>query len=102
MKIKVKKGLDIPLMGAPSGEVKKLPLPPLLALDLSPFEMTPFKLLKKEGEVVKVGEPIALDKNCSERLFASPASGKISKLARGLKRRILSIVIETDGKQNLD
>jgi len=99
MKIKVKKGLDIPLTGAPSGEVKKLSLPPLLALDLSPFEMTPFKLLKKEGEAVKVGEPIALDKNCSERLFVSPASGKISKLARGLKRRILSIVIETDGKQ---
>ncbi|MBF5059911.1 NADH:ubiquinone reductase (Na(+)-transporting) subunit A [Candidatus Neptunochlamydia vexilliferae] len=99
MEIKIKNGLDIPLLGNPSGEVKKLPLPETVALDLSPFEPLSFSLLKKGGEEVKVGEPLAQNKKCSEQVFLSPGSGKVKEIIRGAKRRILSIVIETDGKQ---
>lgn len=99
MKIKIKKGLDIPLSASPHGEIKQLPLPNEVALDLSSFERVLFTLLKKEGEEVKVGEAIAADKKCPERVFVSPGSGKIKEIIRGAKRRILSIVIETDQKQ---
>ncbi|QVL55928.1 MAG: NADH:ubiquinone reductase (Na(+)-transporting) subunit A [Simkaniaceae bacterium] len=99
MKIKIKKGLDIPLPGQPTGKVQSIPFPNRLALDLSPFETTLFKLVKKEGESVRVGEPIAYDKKCPKRLFVSPASGVIKEIVRGLKRRLLSVVIETDQKQ---
>ncbi len=99
MKLKIKKGLDIPLPGRAEGEVKSLSLSPTVALDLSPFETHTFTLLKKEGDGVKVGEPIAEDKKCLGRVFVSPGSGKIKEIVRGLKRRILYIVIETDQKQ---
>lgn len=99
MHIKIKKGLDIPFQEQPSGELQPLPLPSCLALDLSPFESLLFKVLKKEGEEIKVGEPLALDKSCHERLFVSPASGKVKEIVRGLKRRLLYIVVETDQKQ---
>ena len=99
MKIKIKKGLDIPLPGQPTGEIQSIPFPNHLALDLSPFETTPFKLIKKEGESVRVGEPLAYDKKCPMRRFVSPASGIIKEVVRGLKRRLLSIVIETDHEQ---
>lgn len=101
LKIKIKKGLDIPLTASPSGEIKELPLPPEVALDLSPFKMALFTLLRREGEEVKVGEPLVGDKKCPGRVFVSPGSGKIKKIIRGAKRRILSIVIETDQKQTV-
>lgn len=99
MKIKIKKGLDIPLQGRPSGSIKDLPLPAEVALDLSAFEPLLFSLLKKEDDKVKVGEPIVEDKKCQGRFFVSPGSGRIKKIIRGAKRRILSIVIETDQLQ---
>lgn len=99
MKIKIKKGLNIPLSAFPSGEVEELPLPQEVALDLSAFETLLFTLLKKEGEGVTVGEPLVEDKKCPGRVFVSPGSGKIKEIIRGPKRRILSIVIETDQKQ---
>ncbi|MCB1110121.1 MAG: NADH:ubiquinone reductase (Na(+)-transporting) subunit A [Chlamydiia bacterium] len=102
MEIKIKKGLDIPLSGQPSGELRSLPLPTQLALDLSPFETIRFKILKKEGESVKLGEPLAQDKNCPKRLFVSPASGTLKSIIRGIKRRPLSLVVETDQKQVSD
>lgn len=100
MVIKVKRGLDIPLRGVPKGEVKELPLPRHVALDLAPFGQLRFTLLKKEGSLVKVGEPLAEDKGHSGRVFISPASGKVLEIRRGLKKRILSIIIETDSKQS--
>lgn len=99
MKIKIKKGLDIPFTTAPQGEVRQFPLSNEVALDLSSFERVLFTLLKKEGEQVKVGEPIAADKKCPGKVFVSPGSGKVKEIIRGAKRRILSIVIETDQKQ---
>ncbi len=99
MKIIIKNGLDIPIGGPPSGEVKKPPFPEVVALDLSPFETLSFSLLKKEGEEVKVGEPLAQNKKYPEQIFLSPGSGKIKEIVRGAKRRILSVVIETDGNQ---
>ncbi|QVL57821.1 MAG: NADH:ubiquinone reductase (Na(+)-transporting) subunit A [Simkaniaceae bacterium] len=99
MRLEIKKGLDIPLQGHPKGRVETLPLSNTVALDLSPFETTSFTLLKKEGDKVKVGEPIAVDKKCSGRVFVSPGSGEIIGISRGLKRRLLSIVIEVDHKQ---
>ncbi len=101
MKIKIKKGLDIPLLGEPTGEVQSIPFSNRLALDLSPFETTLFKLIKKKGEFVRVGEPLAYDKKCPKRLFVSPSSGVVKEVVRGLKRRLLSVVIETDQKQIL-
>lgn len=99
MRLRIKKGLDIPLQGLPHGKTKTFSLPSTIALDLSPFETLSMTLLKKEGEKVKVGEPIVEDKKCPGRVFVSPGSGKIIEIARGAKRRLLSVIIETDQKQ---
>ncbi|NGX51055.1 MAG: Na(+)-translocating NADH-quinone reductase subunit A [Chlamydiae bacterium] len=101
MEIRIKDGLDIPLGGVPEGALKTFALSKRVALDLSPFEALRFTLLKKEGERVEGGEPLVEDKSVPGRFFVSPASGTISEVVRGLKRRILSIVIETDREQKV-
>ena len=101
--IKITKGLDIPIKGKPQGNLKPLipggevsPLhtPPQIALDLSEFEDTKFKLLVKIGDLVKIGQPLAEDKSAEGRMFVSPASGVVSDIRRGAKRVLTAIVID--------
>jgi Na+-transporting NADH:ubiquinone oxidoreductase subunit A len=92
--IRIRRGLDVPIKGKPSGEVQDLPPPKLLALDLDPFQDVRFKLLVKVGDEVLRGQPILYDKQHPKRMFISPAAGKVTEVRRGLKRRLLAVVIE--------
>lgn len=109
--IKVTRGLDIPIKGKPegavkplilSGEVSPLKTPQEIALDLSSFEDIKFKLLAKEGERVKLGQPLTEDKEAPGRYFVSPAGGVIKEIRRGLKRRLLDIVIKVDEIEEIE
>lgn len=100
--IKITKGLDIPIMGAPkelkslvlSGEASPLVTPPQIGLNLNTFDEIKFKLLVKDGDSVKIGQPLVEDKSCPGRMFASPAGGTVKAIIRGLKRSLKSIVID--------
>lgn len=99
---KITKGLDIPIKGKPEGKVRPLipsggaaPVPPAqVSLNLNPFDDVKFKLLVKPGDVVKLGQPLAEDKMCAGRMFCSPGGGIIKEIRRGVKRRLLDIVID--------
>ncbi len=99
MKICVKKGLDIPLAKGPVGDVQSLPPPQQLALNLDPFDTIRFKLLIKQGDRVKIGQPLVESKTVPGQLFVSPAGGVVQEIRRGLKRRLLGIVIQRDEKE---
>lgn len=101
MQIVVKKGLDIPLSGKPIQNIS-VSSPSKIALDLSPFEEIRFKLLVKEGDPVKIGSPLVENKETAGQFFVSPAGGKISEITRGLKRRVTTIVIEKDEKEEFE
>ena len=101
--IKTEKGLDIPIMGKPQGAPQ--PLKALqnaffeghrlkIALDLKPFEEVRFKLLVRVDDTVKLGQPLLEDKSCPGRYFVAPAAGVVREVRRGLKRRLLDIVID--------
>ena len=67
--IKIKKGLDIPILGKPSGQVKPLKFSgqsrpgdfKTIALNLSEFGDLRFSLLVKVNDIVKIGDPLAED-----------------------------------------
>lgn len=100
--IKISKGVDIPIKGLPSGQPKPLQLsgessiysPDLISLNLDYFEDIKFKLLVREGDIVKIGQPLAEDKERVGRYFVSPAGGTVKEIRRGLKRRLLDIIIQ--------
>lgn len=96
MHLKIKRGLDLPLLGQPSGLPKELPQPRSVALDLDPFHFVRFTLLKKPGDQVAIGEPLLADRACPDCVFVSPASGTFESIIRGLKRRILRLIITCD------
>ena len=98
--IKITKGLDIPITGKPDHYIHPvesnghLVVPKHIGLDLSSFDDVKFRLLCKPEDVVKIGQPLAEDKDAPGRLFVSPAGGIVKEIRRGLKRRLLCIVIE--------
>lgn len=95
--IKIKKGLNINLIGEAEKTIKEL------STDQYAIKPTDFigvfpKILVKEGDAVKAGSPLFIDKYRENILFTSPVSGKIREIKRGAKRVLLEIKIESDGK----
>lgn len=103
--IKISKGLDIPFKGRPEGTLEcshvssqpiALPTPDQIALNFDAFDEIKFRLLVKEGDRVKIGQPLAEDKSTPGRMFVSPAAGTVKEIRRGLKRSLQAIVIGLD------
>ena len=96
--IRIKNGLSINIKGVADKELKKVPLPTQLALILDDFHLIVPKLLVKEGQSIKRGQPIFYSKSNEEIKFVSPSSGVIEKITRGDRRKIIEILIKTDKK----
>jgi Na+-transporting NADH:ubiquinone oxidoreductase subunit A len=98
--INLKRGLNIRLKGdaekvlGTSIEADKVALKPTDFPGLTP------KILVKAGQEVQAGEPIFFDKNNPEILFTAPTSGEVLAINRGERRKVLEIIIKSDGKNN--
>lgn len=97
--IKIKKGLDIKLKGIAEKTTEKAVLSNFYMLRPDDFHGVIPKMVLKEGAKVKAGEPIFYDKTNEAVKFVSPVSGDIIEIARGEKRRIVSIKIQADKEQ---
>lgn len=91
--IKDRRGLNLPLEGEPSGEVRSLPRPSKVSLNFNAFPLSHPRLLVKVGQEVTVGEPLAEDKNHPQCHWVSPGSGVVEEIRRGPKRVLTDIVI---------
>ena len=96
--VKISKGLNINLKGAPAQELIAVETPKYYALMPADFTRVTPKVVVKPEDVVKAGEPLFVDKSIPELQFVSPVSGKVVAVNRGERRRVLSVVVESDGK----
>lgn len=97
--IKLKKGLDIKLVGEAEKIVVELPLKERYAVSPLAFEGVVPKLLVAEGDKVAAGDALFYDKAHPEVGFTSPVSGTVSAIRRGEKRKLLAIEIAADPQQ---
>ncbi|VAX35276.1 Na(+)-translocating NADH-quinone reductase subunit A [hydrothermal vent metagenome] len=98
----IKKGKDIKLKGAAEKKIVDISLPKQAAIQPSDFRGMKPRLAVKVDSVVKVGSTILTDKVVEGLKVVSPISGKVVAINRGAKRALLSIVIETDAKQEAE
>lgn len=96
--VKISKGLNINLKGAPAAEFVSLEPAKLYALMPGDFTRVTPKVVVKPEDTVKAGDPLFFDKENPELQFVSPVSGKVVAVNRGERRRVLSVVVESDGK----
>lgn len=95
--IKIKKGLDIRLKGKAEQIFGQADLPELYAIKPTDFTGLTPKLSVKEGEKVKAGSVLFFDKYRPDIKFVSPVSGTVKTVNRGERRRILEVVVQSDG-----
>ena len=95
-RIKIKKGLQIPLLGVSEETLKGRITSEFVRICPEDFHGITPKLAVKVGDTVKAGTALFYEKNHAEMLFASPVSGVVTEIERGAKRRILNIVIKAD------
>ncbi|MBR0180317.1 MAG: Na(+)-translocating NADH-quinone reductase subunit A, partial [Prevotella sp.] len=97
--IKLRKGLDINLQG--KAEEKKIQLKSNGKFALVPddFEGVTPKVVVKEGDKVKAGDALFLNKQYPEVKFASPVSGTVREVVRGERRKVLCIKVDADAQQ---
>lgn len=97
--IKLKRGLDINLAGKAALEKKSVAMGKVFALCPDDFLGVKPKVVVKEGDTVKAGDALFVNKDCPEVKFASPVSGKVIKVERGDRRKLLSVQVEGDAQQ---
>ena len=97
--IRIKKGLDIKLIGAAEKTTSQSNLSSVYGIMPEDFHGIIPKLIAREGVSVKAGEAIFLSKDDERILFPSPVSGKLIEVIRGARRKILAVKIAADGKQ---
>ena len=94
--IRIKKGLDIRLVGAAVPTKTDAIKSNFYAIRPEDFHGIIPKLVVKVGQKVKAGEALFFDKSNEDVKFVSPVSGEVIEVTRAEKRRITEIKIKAD------
>lgn len=93
---KIKKGLDLPIAGTPSGDLvdaKTVRSVAVLGEDYPGMKPT---MAVAEGDRVKQGQILFSDKKTEGVVFTAPAAGTVSSINRGAKRAFIGLVIDVE------
>ncbi len=95
--ITIRKGLDIPIGG--NAERRLTDARSIASYAVKPTDfvgLTP-RLLVEEGDAVKLGDALFCDKNDERIRFTSPVDGHVKGIMRGEKRKLMEVVVASDG-----
>lgn len=97
--IKIKRGLELPMMGAPEQRIesaRQVRSVALIGFDYNGMKPT---MQVQEGDRVKLGQILFSDKKTPGVNYTSPGAGIVKAVNRGERRVFQSIVIELDGDE---
>lgn len=96
--VKLRKGLDIRLLGEANKTRSELVLPKSVSIKPTDFHGMIPKMVAKEGDQVKAGDVIFHDKYNEGVKCVTPVSGTVKAVVRGEKRKILEIIVDADAE----
>ena len=97
--IKIKKGLNINLVGEAEKTTENAIISNFYCVRPEDFHSITPKLVAKAGTKIKAGETLFFNKENEDMKFVSPVSGEVIEIQRGPKRRIDAIKIQADKTQ---
>ncbi len=97
--IRIKKGLDIHLNGEASAEIDNIS-GTQFGIVPDDFPGYTWKVKVKAGDKVNAGDPLLYAKESEDIVLTSPVSGEIAEVRRGERRKILAIVVKSDGNSS--
>ena len=93
---KLKKGLDLPVKGAPLQEIAAGPEVRTVALLGGDYLGLKPRLAVQEGDTVAAGSPVFAHKDTPDAVVVSPVAGRVKAINRGARRVLISVEIEVE------
>lgn len=98
----IKRGLDLPIAGAPEQRIDLGPAVGQVGLVGDDYIGMKPTMLVAEGDQVKLGQALLEDKKNPGVFYTAAASGRVSAVNRGAKRKFLSLVIDVEGDERVE
>jgi Na+-transporting NADH:ubiquinone oxidoreductase subunit A len=100
--IKINKGLDLPIAGAPRQVITDVPEARSVAVLGSDYVGMKPTMVVRVGDRVKLGQVVFTDKRTPGVKYTAPAGGVVTAINRGEKRALQSVVIDIDGDEAVE
>ncbi len=94
--LKIARGVDLNIAEEPDLSCVHLALPSNLACCAGDIPHIRPKLVVKEGQRVKTGQPLFTDKRDTTIQYVSPGTGQVEKVLYGPRRHLIAVVIATE------
>ncbi len=98
--IKLSKGCKAVPAGRPDRSVIQIPDPETVGVSAMDIPYIRPRLLVKENDPIRTGEPLFFDKRNKRVQYVSPGTGIIQKIIFGERRKLVEIVIRLTGKDD--
>lgn len=92
----LRKGLNVPISGAPKPEIEDGPVVRTVGLLGDDYLGLKPRISVAEGDAVERGSPIINDKDMPDVQVVSPVSGTVKAINRGARRKLISVEIDVD------
>jgi Na+-transporting NADH:ubiquinone oxidoreductase subunit A len=102
MQYTIKRGLDVPIEGAPEQVISQGQAVSRVGIVGDDYLGMKPTMRVTEGDRVLAGQVLFEDKKVEGVCYTSPVAGQIVSVNRGEKRRFQSVVIERDGDEAVD
>lgn len=94
--IKITRGLDLPILGAPEQAIESARRVRSVALLGNDYVGMKPTMIVSVGDKVKLGQALFEDKKTPGVMYTAPGAGTVREINRGERRAFLSVVIELD------
>ena len=98
MRFRIRRGLDIPIAGAPEQSVSPGPAVASVALLGRDYPGMRPALQVEVGQRVTLGQALFCDRAQPRIRFTSPGSGVVAAIERGERRALVSVVVRLEGE----
>ena len=95
--IKIRRGLDLPISGAPEQAIADGPQIRSVAVIGADYHGMKPTMAVQAGDKVKLGQLLFTDKKTEGVRYTAPAAGTVAAINRGAQRVLQSVVIDVDG-----
>ncbi len=97
--IKIRRGLDLPISGAPEQAIQDGPNVRSVAVIGADYPGMKPTMKVKAGDKVKLGQVLFEDKKTEGVKYTAPAAGTVAAINRGERRVLQSVVIDLEGDE---